>query len=161
MDAENDLFDKTDNSVDNYTVEVHAQGLFWELTTWMLWVTTACCISFKISGWSQWHPNPSCEITALLSETGGGNTPLTEYTTTTLPLSSISKILPAVWVYKESKGLEKHDEETLEETVQKQRILISLTCRLGWSRTSTLSAGTCALPVHLSTGTSLTEFSIT
>ncbi len=90
------------------------KGLFWELTTWMLWVTTACCISFKISGWSQWHPNPSCKITALLSETGGSNTPLTEYTTTTLPLSSISIILPAVWVDKESKGLEKHDEETLE-----------------------------------------------
>lgn len=90
------------------------KGLFWELTTWMLWVVTACCKSFKISGWSQWHPKPSCEITGLLSETGGSNTPLTEYTTTTLPLSSISIILPAVWVDKESKGLEKHDEETLE-----------------------------------------------
>jgi hypothetical protein len=31
-----------------------------------------------------------------------------------LPLSSISKILLAVWVDKESKGLEKHDEEILE-----------------------------------------------
>ncbi len=90
------------------------KGLFWELTVWMLWVITACCKSFKISGWSQWHPNPSCDIMALLSETGGSNTPLTEYTTTMLPLSSISKILLAVWVDKESEGLEKHDEETLE-----------------------------------------------
>jgi hypothetical protein len=31
-----------------------------------------------------------------------------------LPFSSISKILLAVWVDKEFKGLEKHDEETFE-----------------------------------------------
>ncbi len=157
----NDLFDKTDNSVDNYTVGACSKDCFENLQHGCYELSLPAVKASKLvadpSG-TQSHPVRLRGFRQRLEEA------ILHSQNTTPPCSLYPQLVKSCWQCgwtRNLKVLKNSMKKFLKETVQKQRILISLTCRAGWSRTSTLSSGTCALPVHLSTRTSLTEFSIT